>query len=80
MYFHRDADLERLLEQWDEDEEPLPVDELPEWDPRKPQPEIHMEDMQNKDPEDLLRSAGLTNSILLCCLFIIKDRFKKVRF
>ena len=60
MYFPRDADLERLLEQWDEDEEPLPVDELPEWDPRKPQPEIRMEDMQNKDPEDLLRSAGLT--------------------
>ena len=54
------------MEQWDEDEEPLPVDELPEWDPRKPQPEIHMEDMQNKDPEDLLRSAGLTNSILFC--------------
>ena len=35
-----DADLERLYEQWEEDEEPLPVDELPEWDPRKPQPQV----------------------------------------
>ena len=25
-----DADLERLLDQWDEDEEPIPPDELPE--------------------------------------------------
>ena len=54
------------MEQWDEDEEPLPLDELPEWDPRKPQPEIRMEDMQNQDPEDLLRSAGLTNPIIFC--------------
>ena len=69
MYFPRDADLERLLEQWDEDEEPLPLDELPEWDPRKPQPEIRMEDMQNQDPEDLLRSAGLTNPILFSLTF-----------
>ena len=36
-----DADLERLYEQWEEDEEPLPVDELPEWDPRKPQPQVN---------------------------------------
>ena len=35
-----DADLERLYDQWEEDEEPLPVDELPEWDPRKPQPQV----------------------------------------
>jgi len=27
---YTDADLERLLDQWDEDEEPLPDDELPE--------------------------------------------------
>ena len=29
-----DADLERLYDQWEEDEEPLPVDELPDHDPR----------------------------------------------
>lgn len=26
---YSDADLERLLDQWDEDEEPVPPDELP---------------------------------------------------
>jgi len=61
---YSDADLERLLEQWDEDEEPLPVDELPEWDPRKPQPEIRMEDMQNKDPEDLLRLSKKGKTVM----------------
>ena len=35
-----DADLERLYEQWEEEEEPLPIDELPEWDPRRPQPQV----------------------------------------
>lgn len=32
--FLSDADLERLYEQWEEDDEPLPVDELPDHDPR----------------------------------------------
>lgn len=36
-FLFSDADLERLFEEWEKDEEPLPVDELPEWDPRKPQ-------------------------------------------
>ena len=40
QFFFSDADLERLYEQWEEDDEPLPVDELPEWDPRKPQPQV----------------------------------------
>jgi len=61
---YSDADLERLLEQWDEDEEPLPIDELPEWDPRKPQPEIRMEDMQNQDPEDLLRLSKKGKTVM----------------
>ena len=52
------------MEQWDEDEEPLPVDELPEWDPRKPQPEIRMEDMQNGDPEDLLRLSKKGKTVM----------------
>merc|ERR1712111_57765 len=61
---YSDVDLERLLEQWDEDEEPLPVDELPEWDPRKPQPEIKMEDMQTQNPEDLLRLSKKGKTVM----------------
>ena len=33
-----DADLERLLDQWEEDEEPIPPDELPEGHPDRPVP------------------------------------------
>merc|ERR1712203_858961 len=51
---YSDADLERLYEQWEEDDEPLPVDELPEWDPRKPQPQVDINDPElMKDPEAL---------------------------
>ena len=32
---YSDADLERLLDQWDEDEEPIPPDELPDGHPDK---------------------------------------------
>jgi len=61
---YNDADMERLLEQWDEDEEPLPADELPEWDPRKPQPEIHMDDMKNMNPEALLQKSKKGKTVM----------------
>ena len=37
-----DADLERLLEQWEEDDEPLPADELPEGHPNRPEPKLDL--------------------------------------
>ena len=37
-----DADLERLLDQWEEDDEPLPPDELPEGHPDRPQPQMDL--------------------------------------
>ena len=37
-----DADLERLLEQWDEDDEPIPADELPDGHPKKPSPSLDL--------------------------------------
>ena len=49
MFNCSDADLERLLEQWEEDEEPLPADELPEGHPDKPVPPIDL----SKVPPDI---------------------------
>jgi hypothetical protein len=55
-----DADLERLLEQWEEDEEPIPPDELPEGHPDRPQPPIDFSKNVNiintsvGDPRDIL--------------------------
>eukprot|EP00096_Caligus_rogercresseyi_P011299 TRINITY_DN4405_c0_g1_i1.p1 TRINITY_DN4405_c0_g1~~TRINITY_DN4405_c0_g1_i1.p1 ORF type:complete len:134 (-),score=28.82 TRINITY_DN4405_c0_g1_i1:412-813(-) len=51
-----DADMERLLDQWEEDEEPLPLDELPEGDPRRPQPKIDISNAGN-DPEGILKAS-----------------------
>jgi len=61
---YNDADLERLLEQWDEGDEPLPPDELPEWDPRKPQPEINMEDVKSMNPEALLQKSKKGKTVM----------------
>jgi len=63
---YSDADLERLYEQWEEDEEPLPVDELPEWDPRKPQPQVDINDPDLlKDPEALLQATKKGKTIMV---------------
>lgn len=64
---YNDADLERLLEQWDEDEEPLPDDELPEWDPRKKpsnKPAINMDDIKTMNPEALLQQSKKGQTVM----------------
>lgn len=50
---YSDADLERLLDQWEEDEEPLEPDELPEH--LRPQPQIDFSKMDMSDPEGMLQ-------------------------
>lgn len=44
-----DADMERLLDQWDEDEEPLPEDELPEH--LRPPPQVDFTKFDPNNPE-----------------------------
>ncbi|XP_017078130.1 LDLR chaperone boca [Drosophila eugracilis] len=50
---YSEADLERLLDQWEEDEEPLEPDELPEH--LRPQPKLDLSNLDSKNPEDLLK-------------------------
>lgn len=50
---YSEADLERLLDQWEEDEEPLEDDELPEH--LRPQPKLDLSNLDSKSPEDLLK-------------------------
>lgn|ERR1712135_82667 len=50
---YTDADLERLLDQWDEDEEPLPEDELPEH--LRSSPPIDFSKVDPSNPEDIMR-------------------------
>ena len=64
--FCSEADLEKLYEQWEEaDEDELPPDELPDWDPRKPKPGIDFSDMSKfKDPEDFLKVSKKGQSLM----------------
>lgn len=50
---YSDADLERLLDQWEEDEEPLEPDELPEH--LRPQPQVDFSKVDMSNPENLLK-------------------------
>lgn len=52
---YNDADLERLLDQWEEDEEPLEPDELPEH-LRKPPP-MDFANVDPTNPESLLQMS-----------------------
>nr|CAH0100240.1 unnamed protein product [Daphnia galeata] len=59
---YSEADLERLLDQWDEDEEPLPNDELPEH-LRQPPP-IDFSKIDASDPENLLKVSKKGKTIM----------------
>ncbi|KAL1513218.1 hypothetical protein ABEB36_002654 [Hypothenemus hampei] len=48
-----DADMERLLDQWEEDEEPLEPDELPEH--LRPMPNLDLTKLNKDNPEDMLQ-------------------------
>ncbi|XP_067012095.1 LDLR chaperone boca [Anabrus simplex] len=50
---YTDADLERLLDQWEEDDEPLEEDELPEH--LRPQPQIDFSKIDTSNPENILK-------------------------
>ncbi|XP_028133896.1 LDLR chaperone boca [Diabrotica virgifera virgifera] len=52
---YTEADMERLLDQWEEDEEPLEPDELPEH--LRPMPQINLNQMDPNNPEDMLQAT-----------------------
>lgn len=52
---YTEADMERLLDQWEEDEEPLEDDELPEH--LRPQPQIDISQMDMSNPEGILQAT-----------------------
>ncbi|GAB6032054.1 mesoderm development candidate 2 [Chamberlinius hualienensis] len=60
---YSEADLERLLDQWEEDEEPLPEDELPEY-LRKPA-QIDMSKLDFSDPETVLKMTKKGKTLMV---------------
>jgi len=62
---YNDADLERLYEQWEEDEDPLDPDELPEWDPRRPQPTIDFSKLDMSDTDNVMRATKKGKTVMM---------------
>ncbi|XP_045612256.1 LDLR chaperone boca [Procambarus clarkii] len=60
---YNDADLERLLDQWEEDEEPLPDDELPEH--LRPRPTINFDPSNIGNPEELLKMSKKGHTLMM---------------
>lgn len=61
---YSDADLERLYDQWEEDEEdPLEPDELPEH--KRPPPPIDLSKMDMSDPEGLLKMSKKGKTVMM---------------
>ena len=50
--------------QWKEDKDPLPVNELLEWDSKKPQPQVDLNDLKLKESqESCLRAMGKSKRV-----------------
>nr|AGM32788.1 mesoderm development candidate 2 [Coptotermes formosanus] len=60
---YNDADLERLLEQWEEEDEPLEEDELPEH--LRPQPKIDFSKIDMTNPENLLKLTKKGRTLMM---------------
>ncbi|XP_071098850.1 LDLR chaperone boca-like [Haliotis cracherodii] len=58
-----EADLERLYDQWEEDEEPLPEDELPEW--KRKQKGIDMSQLDMSNPEKMMQQTKKGKSLMM---------------
>jgi len=58
-----DVELERLLQQWEENDEPLEPDELPEH--LRPLPKMDLSKLDLKNPEDLLKMSKKGKSVMM---------------
>lgn len=58
-----DADMERLFDQWEEDEEALPEDEQPEH-LRKP-PQLDLSKLDTSDPEAMLQATKKGQTVMM---------------
>lgn len=59
---YTDADLERLYDQWEEEDEPLEPDELPEH--LRPGPKIDLSNLDMSDPEGILRASKKGKTVM----------------
>ncbi|KAI0209939.1 LRP chaperone MESD [Lamellibrachia satsuma] len=60
---YSEADLEKLLEQWEEQDEPLEEDELPEW--KRTPPQIDLSKLDANKPEEMLRMTKKGKTLMM---------------
>ncbi|KOC68414.1 LDLR chaperone boca [Habropoda laboriosa] len=58
-----DADLEHLLDQWEENDEPLEPDELPEH--LRPSPQIDMSKLDMSNPDNILKMTKKGKGVMM---------------
>ncbi|KAI5644296.1 chaperone for wingless signaling and trafficking of LDL receptor domain-containing protein [Phthorimaea operculella] len=61
---YSDADLERLYDQWEEDEEPLPEDELPDH-LKKPLSSIDLSKLDMSNPDEIMKATKKGQTIMM---------------
>merc|ERR1712173_45270 len=62
---YTDEDLQRLLDQWDEDEDPIPPDELPEGHPDRPIPPVDFSKLDMSNEEQVKAASKKGRTIML---------------
>ena len=62
---YTDEDLQRLLDQWDEDEAPIPPDELPEGHPDRPIPPVDFSKLDMSNQEQVMAASKKGRTIML---------------
>merc|ERR1711936_957413 len=63
---YSDADMHKLLEEWDKDEEPIPPDELPDGHPDKPRPPLDITKIKNiNDPDEIMKISKKGQTVML---------------
>ena len=60
-----DADLERLLDQWEEDEDPIPADELPEGHPDRPVAPVDFNKLDMNNHEEVMKATKKGKTVML---------------
>merc|ERR1711953_494357 len=62
---YNDHDLQRLLDQWEEDEDPIPPDELPEGHPDRPIPPVDFSKLDMSNEEQVKAASKKGRTIML---------------
>lgn len=70
---YSDADMERLLDEWEEDEEPIPKDELPEGHPDRPKPPIDFSKLDPSNPDEMMKATKKGQTVMM---FVRVNQFK----